>query len=480
MKTLILSINSQYVHTLLAPRYLIANLDNDDAEILETNVNVEISKVLSEILAKKPDIVAVSCYIFNIAYVRKLLPMIRSALNNAIIILGGYEAAFDTDRYITLADYIIKGEGDLVFNALIKDVESRKNVYPQIIEAGTVKNLDDIKSPYTEEYSKMGSNRILYMETSRGCPFCCSYCMSANTKSVRAFSLDRVYEDLAKITLYNPKQIKLVDRTFNYNINRATNIFRRIIEKYKDRGINFHFEMAPELFDEEMFSVLATASKGLLRFEIGVQSYNEKTLTKIGRAANTERIDRNLSRLIKMGNIQIHVDLIAGLPEETFDTFIMGFDRLIKIRPNCLQLGFLKILKGSKISKEAEDYLIEDKPPYQIKSSPRMSEIVLNKLKIAEEALELYYNSGRFSCTMDYIFRYLNSPYQFFYGLGEELVKFGGKKAASAYKQSDYLFDFCKKYLENANFNQLELCINKDFALSGNIRKWRRHLPISL
>lgn len=486
MRTIILSINSQYVHTLLAPRYLLSNMDSTEAEILETNVNVDINSVLQDLITKKPDIVAISCYIFNIAFIRKLLPMLRNSLKNVVIIMGGYEAAFDSERYEGVADYIIKGEGDKIFDVLIKDIESGKKLFPKVIEAGTVKNLDEIKSPYSESYSILGKNKILYMETNRGCPFSCSYCMSANTLSVRAFSLNRVFDDLAKITIYNPKQIKLVDRTFNYNIKRATKIFEHIIDNYEGRGINFHFEMAPELFDEEMFLTLSKAKKGLLRFEIGVQTYNEKTLTKIHRKADIERIDSNLNRLIKMQNIQIHVDLIAGLPEENFASFVSGFDRLIKLRPHCLQLGFLKILKGSKISEEAIGYQIQNTPPYEIIASPCISERELNKLKKAEEALELYYNSQRFCCAMDYIFPYLYSPYDFFEGLGEILeVKYGGKKATSSYTQSDCLFNFCLDYLQKGieseekqeYFYGLELCINKDFALSGNIRKWKRHLP---
>ncbi len=483
MKTLFVSLNSKYIHTLLAPRYLVSNSAPHNVEILESNVNVDLHLTLAQIVEKSPDIVALSCYIFNIEYIRLLLPLIKNALPNCIIIAGGYEIAFDEERYYNLCDYIIKGEGDFAFGQLLDDIASGKQV-DKVIEARTVKNLDDIVSPYTEEYCKLGRSKILYMETSRGCPFSCSYCMSASTKSVRAFSLQRVFSDIDKIMVYNPKQVKMVDRTFNYNTNRATKIFEYIIANYGNSGTNFHFEMAPELFDEQIFSVLSKAKKGLFQFEIGVQSYNEATLEAVNRRADLAKIDKNIGRLCLLNNIHIHTDLIAGLPQENYDSFIMGFDRLYKLGVHCLQLGFLKVLKGSKIFDNAVGYVISEKPPYEIISSTHISSEELKKLKVAEEMLELYHNSGRFVTTMGFLREKVVSPYQFFYDLGKFFAKnYTNKRTTSAYDQSDCLYNFCKEYFHGKNnsidiLEELALLINKDFALSGNTRKWRRNLPI--
>lgn len=483
MKTLFISLNSQYIHTLLAPRYLAANSIMHDIEILESNVNIDLHVTLSQIIEKKPDIVALSCYIFNIDYIRSLLPLIKKELPNTIIIAGGYEVAFDEERYYELCHYIIKGEGDFAFGQLLSDIKNGKS-REKVIQAGTVYNLDEIISPYTAEYCALGKSKILYMETCRGCPFSCSYCMSANTKSVRAFSLSRVFSDIDKMMLYAPKQIKMVDRTFNYNIKRASQIFSYIIEKYNNSNTNFHFEMAPELFDEPMFDLLKSAKKGLFQFEIGVQSYNKTTLNAINRAADLTRVDSNISSLCQLGNIRIHTDLIAGLPLEDYISVTNGFDRLYKLGVHCLQLGFLKVLKGSKIHDNIVGYEINKKPPYEIISSKHITKEEIGKLKTAEEMLELYHNSGRFVTTMSFLREIMPSPYQFFYHLGIFFANnYTSKRYTSAYDQSDCIYNFCKEYLgDRANskeiLQQLALNINKDFALSGNTRKWRRHLPL--
>ena len=481
MKAIILSINSKYIHTLLAPRYLKANCKDKNVEIIETNINIKIFDLLSEIFIKKPDIIAISCYIFNIEYTRRLLEEIKIILPDTIIILGGYEAAFDEARYLPLCNYLIKGEGDFIFNELLIDIEKNTKIYGKVIEAGTVKNLDDITSPFDEEYCTLGKEKILYLETSRGCPFCCSYCMSANTHGVRTFSLKRIFSDIDSIMKYELKQIKLVDRTFNFNIERAVKIFDYIVENYSDKSTNFHFEMAPELFNDKLFSVLEKAKKGLFQFEIGVQSYNEQTLKKVNRKADIEIIEQNLSKLIKMGNINIHVDLIAGLPDENYESFVKGFDRLFNLKPNCLQLGFLKILKGSHIYSQKNDFDISNYPPYEVINTPVLNFGEILKLKTAEEMLELYYNSGRFKASMNFLIPKYFSPYLFFYEIGNYLKeKKLDKKGFSAFYQCEILYSFIKeKYNEDKELLlNLQNIINNDFAESGNTRKWRKQINI--
>ena len=483
MKTVFLAINSQYVHTLLAPRYLKAN-SSLPVEIIETNVNTQLSTLFAQLYSLKPDVVAISCYIFNISFVDRLLQDIRLYLPNVKIILGGYEVAFDTDEYLDVADYIIKGEGDFVFGRLLQDIESGRGEYPKIIEAGQVENLDDIVSPYDDEYASMGDTRILYMESSRGCPYRCSYCMSGGTKP-RTFSLERTFDDYRKLMKYNPRQIKMVDRTFNFDVKRATKIFAWLIDNYGDSNTNFHFEMAPELFDEEMFTTLARAKKGLFQFEIGVQSFNAETLTAVGRNANVEKIASNLARLKAMGNIHIHTDLIAGLPHEDYDSFVKGFDRLYEMGGDNLQLGFLKVLKGSRLASEGEGYIVGTLPPYEIVSSPCLTYDQILQLKTCESALERYHNSGRFKTCIDFLIPKFYSPYSFFYSLGQYVATpRGDQTAISAPAQCDLLWQYVSDNLppslvdeqSKSDFlNKLEECIQTDFKLCGNARKWHRH-----
>lgn len=475
MKKLFLSINSQYIHTLIAPRYLINNC-NYEVEILETNVNINISDLLNQIILKNPEIIAISCYIFNIKFIRKILPLIKEKLPECIIIMGGYEVAFDEERYFNLADYIIKGEGDFVFGKLIEDIELNTHKFDKIIEAKTVKNLDEIKTPYTKEYSLLGKTKILYMETTRGCPFNCSYCMSANTNGVRSFSIERVKSDLDILMSENPKQIKMVDRTFNYNIKRATEIFKYLIEKYNNCKTNFHFEMAPELFNDEMFEVIKNARKGLFQFEIGVQSYNLNTLKAVNRKAHLDIIDENLKKLVKLGNIHIHTDLIAGLPFENLESFKKGFDRLFLIFTECVQLGFLKILKGSAIYENKNDYVISQTPPYQVISNDYITKDEMEELEKMEQMLNLYYNSGRFKNTIKLIIPKFFKPYDFFNKIANYFRENNlTKKGMSAYYQCEHLYNFLIKYTKIDEKLLMEN-INNDFKESGNTRKWRRHI----
>ncbi|MEG2561019.1 MAG: DUF4080 domain-containing protein [Clostridia bacterium] len=479
MKTLFLSLNSQYVHTLLAPRYLCANAVGQNIEILETNVNVNIDTLLQQIYCARPDTLAISCYIFNISVVRKILDEIKLFLPNLTIILGGYEVTFDIETYLPLCDYIIKGEGDFVFGQLLDSIERGDNKFDKVIEAGSVAHLDDIARPYTPDYAALGKDKILYMETSRGCPYHCSYCMSANSHGVRTFSLERTFADFEALMEYDPRQIKLVDRTFNFDIKRANKIFSFLIDKYNDRNTNFHFELAPELFDDEIFATLQRARKGLFQFEIGVQSYNKDTLALVGRSANVSKIESNITRLVALGNSHIHVDLIAGLPDENKESFVRGFDRLFLLKAENLQLGFLKILKGSNMYNQRAGYVVRTAPPYEIVSSPQLSYDEIVELKRAESALETYHNSGRFARAIEMLVPQYFAPYEFFLGLGEFVEQCRGEhKAMSASAQCDVLYEFVEKNLRGDDKEEILTTlvdeINADFAASGNVRKWKR------
>ncbi|MEG1923498.1 MAG: DUF4080 domain-containing protein [Clostridia bacterium] len=497
-KTIILSVNSKFIHTLLAPRYLVANINNYDCnssindfgcnnyyngsvEIYETNINTSIYETVTDLYKLKPQIIAVSCYIFNIEYVIKVLKEIKVILPYVKIILGGYEAIFDTQRFDNISDVIIRGEGDIIFGQVLSAIECGDKV-PHIVDGREIENLDRIISPYTEEYAKLGKDKILYFESSRGCPFSCSYCMSAGS-NIRVFSLQRTFEDLERLMKYTPKQIKFVDRTFNFDMRRSEVIITHIIEKYVRTKTNFHFEAAPELFDEQLLQVIKKAPKGLFQFEVGVQSFNKETLTQVGRSANEQKILYNIQKLVECNNSHIHTDLIAGLPLENYESFVDGFDKLYMTKAHCLQLGFLKVLKGSRLEKNSGEYKISNFPPYEIFESAYLPLEKLLMLKITEETLELYHNSGRFNESLDFLIPKYFTPYEFFYNLGlfikeNNIIKTG----FSAFYQCDILYNFSIlkiKSIENTLISEskIELLknkINNDFSISGNVRKWRR------
>ena len=474
MKTLFVALSSSYVHTLLAPRYLAANSPLP-VEIYETNVNVNIGKTLAYIINSAPDVLAFSCYIFNISYIKKLLPEIRKSLPMTKIVLGGYEAEADDGSLIGKSDFILRGEGDFAFGQLLEKINNSSVSSPLIIDSGTVKDLNSIKSPYTDEYLSLArENKIIYMETCRGCPFSCSYCMSGKSSEVRSFSLDRIFSDFDKIMSFSPRLIKLVDRTFNYDKKRAATIFSYLIEKYGSSGTRFHFEMSPELFDEELFSVTERAPKGLFQFETGIQSYKKETLDGVNRHTNNDIADENISRLIKSGNVHVHADLIAGLPYESKAEFLKGFDRLFNLKPDCLQAGFLKILKGSPLSFSCDGYTVNECPPYEIISSPRMSAEDLKQLKKTVKFLDIYYNSHRFDGSINFLSSKIK-PSEIFSELAEKFEKENYDfKTFSASKQSDLLYAYGKEKLNKEENEKLEKLIYEDYVKSGNTRKWHK------
>ncbi|MBR1625141.1 MAG: DUF4080 domain-containing protein [Clostridia bacterium] len=477
MKTLFLSLSSSFVHTLLSPRYLAENSPLP-VKIYETNVNIDIEKNLAYIEKENPDVLAFACYIFNIAYIKDLIKKVRVSLPNTKIVLGGYEAAFNEKELAPYYDFLIKGEGDFAFGELLQRMENGEFDIPKVLEVGTVKDLNKIKSPYTDEYLSFSKqNKILYMETCRGCPFSCSYCMSANTRGVRSFSLERIFSDFEKIMEYKPPLVKLVDRTFNFDMARAEKIISFLVDNYAFSGTRFHFEMAPELFNESLLAAIKRAPKGLFQFEIGVQSYYFPTLKAIDRRADVDRVDRNLKTLLSYRNVPVHVDLIAGLPHERIEDFKKGFDRLLSLLPDCLQLGFLKILKGSKISDERDGYVVENTPPYEIVSSPCMTENDLKELKKVEWALNTYYNSDRFHDSIRFLLGKTKSGFDTFLSLYGFFEKSGfEKKNLSSSRQCDLLFSYGESILDEENKNILERLIYDDFIRAGNVRRWHKWL----
>lgn len=435
-KFTLIALNSKFIHSNLALRYIKSYLkkDNVNINILEFSINDSFDNVLKKIYLSNSGVICFSCYIWNREFVMKLGRSIKKIMPDSIIVLGGPEVSYDVEYTMSenpWIDYIIFGEGEKTFSELVTYLESGSGDIQHINglvynDNGIVKlnkprspitNLDEIPFPY-DDFNDL-DNKIIYYETSRGCPFKCQYCLSSLEPGVRYFSLEKVYKDIDIFIDASVKQVKLVDRTFNCNKDRCIKIMDYILSK--NGNTNFHFEISGKLIDSDFLNIVKKAPKGIFQFEIGVQSTNNDTLDAISRMESFKDIKCNISKLIDIGNCHIHLDLIAGLPHEDIKSFEKSFNDVYSLRPQMLQLGFLKLLRGSKLRLDAEKYVIfyNDHPPYEVLSTEYMSYQDILDLKTIENLVETFYNSGRFNESLSYLMKkhYINA-FQFFKSLG--------------------------------------------------------------
>ncbi|WP_051350618.1 B12-binding domain-containing radical SAM protein [Caloramator sp. ALD01] len=439
MKVILAALNAKYVHSNLAIRYLKREIEDYDVELYESTINEDILNISFDIVIKNPDVVAFSCYIWNIENTLKVANIIKNINENIKIVLGGPEVSFDSIELINkynFIDFIIKGEGEKVIKPLIdsiylnsleglrsiKGLTYRENL--NIVDTGfaeTITDLDSIKFPYEDEIP----DKIIYYEASRGCPFRCSYCMSSIDKRVRFRSLDLVKKELKYLIDNNVKLVKFVDRTFNANKNFSREIWKYLIEL--SPTTRFHFEIAADLLEDEDIEILKMAKEGLFQFEVGVQTTNIKVLENINRKMNFERVKDNINKILQIGNIHCHLDLIVGLPEEDINSFRKSFNDVMSINPDELQIGFLKVLKGSPIYYDKDKYGIKycGYAPYQVLKTNTLSSSEINYLLKFEEVFETYYNSHIFERTFNYVFSYIDDYYIFFKELTDYLIQNG-------------------------------------------------------
>lgn len=478
MKTLIIALNSKYIHSALAPWYLKAACGPECGEVrvMESTVNDDPGVLLSSIYRERPDVAAFSCYIWNIRYVLALVSNLKKVLPRLVVILGGPEVSYDPDEILAVntdIDCIITGEGEEAFPKLmiylnghglapaIDEIEGLcyRNPYGTSHNSpALIREPDSVPSPYTPEMLEAVGNRIVYYESSRGCPFLCSYCLSSTFAGVRYFSMERVKRELTMLFERGIRQVKFVDRTFNCNKTRAMEIFRHITGLYLSRlakeggkpEINFHFEAAADLFDAEMLELLAQVPAGLIQLEIGVQTVNEAALEAIDRRTDIKRLCENVRELRAAGNINLHLDLIAGLPLEDMASFGNSFDTVYGLAPHQLQLGFLKLLKGTRIRRQANlhDYKFSDHPPYEVLANKFISFDELSEMKGVEELLDRYYNSGRFVSTLDFLLQFAGSAFDFYLGFYRFNLSRGRARLPAAMKELytvlfEYAADIC-------------------------------------
>lgn len=463
MKILLTAINAKYIHSNLAVHSLKAAAGEYQQmiEVCEFTINNQADYILEEIYKKKPDVLMFSCYIWNIAMVEEIMREYHKLCPQVPIWVGGPEVSYEVETFMKKHPQVtgvMMGEGEDTFRELCEYyagfVNSDRNGKGSVVTDG-LKNLEEIlgiayRTTETRDikdeicinpwrkmvcmsdipfcYDRMGdfSNRIIYYESSRGCPFSCSYCLSSVDKRLRFRSIELVKEELQFFIDQKVPQVKFVDRTFNCKHEHAMAIWEYIHEH--DNGItNFHFEVSADLLNEEELALMSKMRPGLIQLEIGVQSTNEPTILEIKRTMKLERLKEIVKKVKSFGNIHQHLDLIAGLPYEDYDTFRKSFNDIYELQPNQLQMGFLKVLKGSFMYEHAKEYGIvyHDNPPYEVMATKWLSYDDVIKMKRIEEMLEVYYNSGQYEITMQVLKHKFASAFDMFQKLGDYYEKQG-------------------------------------------------------
>ena len=435
MKILLAACNAKYIHSNLAVYDLKAYSSDYDKEVLlrEYTINQPKDEILKDIYGSGADVVCFSCYIWNISFVRELIRDLAKILPETAFWAGGPEVSYDAEKFLTempemtgvlvgegektfhdLLEYYIDGKGSLgeIRGIAYRDGEEiRHNGWRELM------NLSEI--PFVYQHLEEFENRIIYYESSRGCPFSCSYCLSSIDKKLRFRDLELVKKDLQFFLDHKVPQVKFVDRTFNCKHEHAMAIWKYILEH--DNGVtNFHFEVSADLLRDEEMDLMAKMRPGLIQLEIGVQSTNPETIRAIHRHMDLDKLKRCVDRVHSFRNIHQHLDLIAGLPYEDYDTFHRSFNDVYQMKPDQLQLGFLKVLKGSLMQGEAEKYGIvhKEKEPYEVLSTNWLPYGDVLKLKAVESMVEVYYNSGQFQHTLEYLVPLAKDAFTFYESLG--------------------------------------------------------------
>lgn len=494
MNVLLVAINSKYIHSSLAIRYLreYCRETKYNIQLKEYSINESIDTIVMDISDLKTNVICFSCYIWNIEIVLKISQTIKKIMPETKIILGGPEVSYDSKNILNsnpYIDYIVIGEGEKtlkqLLNSLSNPICNNKNIAGTAFREGKdiiiskprelLCNLDTIPFPYIREELVSLKDKIIYYESTRGCPFNCSYCLSSTIKGVRYFSLDRVKEDLSLLMNFNVKQVKFVDRTFNIDTSRSIEIFKYIIKNRRDT--TFHFEVGANLLNKEIIEYLKTVPKGIFQFEIGVQSTNNKVLKNINRIMDYNKLRHNIIELKNKDNIHLHLDLIVGLPEEDYESIKKSFNDLYALKPHYIQLGFLKLLKGTQIRKEniEYDYKYRSYPPYEVISNKHLSFEKIKKLKHIEDIIDKFINSNSFNKSLNWIMKYYNTPFDFFETLEEYYRKEGIIRISISKKDLyELLYNFYQEYIgkKKVIFKEyLKFDYIKTFK-NTNIPKW--------
>lgn len=442
-KVILAALNAKYIHSNLALRYLSRFQNNNQkhhVETMEFTINQRLDFIAEELFRKQPDVVLFSCYIWNVEMLRQLCPILKKIMPDCVIGFGGPEVSYESETFLRenpAVDFVMRGEGELVFTKYLEHLDAGNPATLGEIESLTYRQNGEIFStpqmhpmdlallpfPYEDDFSDV-QNQIIYYESSRGCPYHCGYCLSSVENGVRFVPLDKVLPDLQKFLDKNVHQVKFIDRTFNCKKSHAMAIWKYLHEH--DNGVtNFHFEITADLIDQETIDFLKTVRKGLFQFEIGVQSTNPQTIRAINRNVDFAALSEIVQQIKDGGNIHQHLDLIAGLPYEDYDSFGRSFNDVYALHPEQLQLGFLKVLKGSMLHQKQKEFEIvyHDTAPYEVLTTHELPYADTLRLKYVEEMVETYYNSGRFLHTLAYLVPLYESPFAFFEALSQFWIR---------------------------------------------------------
>ncbi len=467
IKCMMVGINAKYVHTNLAVRYIshYCRAVGLACDFCEFSINETQGSVLAGLYEADCDVYGFACYIWNIDYVMRICRNLKKLKPGAKIILGGPEVSFDAEELLNknkFIDYIICGEGESAVAKLLSDLpQERCVVYGEKLD------MEELPFPYSEQDLKqiVEGEKLVYYETSRGCPFNCAYCLSSVDSGVRCLSLERVKTEIKYLVQSGVMTVKFVDRTFNADKNRAKELWRYCMSLEGDTC--FHFEIGADLLTDEMIDMLKTVKMGQFQFEIGVQTTNSETILEISRKMNLDVLAKNVKRLRDETNVMLHLDLIAGLPKEDYASFKKSFNDVYSMTPNVLQLGFLKLLKGSPLRKKVNCYDIKfsDFAPYEVFSTDCLTYDEIIRLKAIEDVLERYYNSGRFYATLEQAAMCFVSPFDFYeelsiYWKQHNLVGQGVKRI-SLYS---HLYEFLKEKVSEAELRKIMSIMKKDFS----------------
>lgn len=488
MKILLAACNAKYIHSNLAVYDLKAySSDYDEHVILrEYTINQPKDEILKDIYSSGADVVCFSCYIWNISFVRELIRDLVKILPKTAFWAGGPEVSYDAEKFLTEMPEmtgVMVGEGEKTFHDLLEFYIDGKDRLEEIsgiayrtgdkiIHNGWRELMDLSAIPFVYEHLEKFENRIIYYESSRGCPFSCSYCLSSIDKKLRFRDLELVKKELQFFLDHRVPQVKFVDRTFNCKHEHAMTIWKYILEH--DNGVtNFHFEISADLLREEEMELMSQMRPGLIQLEIGVQSTNPETIRAIHRHMDLKKLEHCVNRVHNFRNIHQHLDLIAGLPYEDYDTFHQSFNDVYQMKPDQLQLGFLKVLKGSLMQKEAEVYGIvyKEKEPYEVLSTNWLTYGEVLKLKMVESMVEVYYNSGQFWHTLEYLVPFEKDAFTFY----EKLGSFYEKKGYSEISHSRMRrYEILLEYLQEETDVPTEVAAQKmlyDLYLREKLKK---------
>ena len=488
MKILLVACNAKYIHSNLAVYDLQAYASDyaDHIVLKEYTINQQKDDIMRDIYLEHPDVVCVSCYIWNLSFVKELMADLIKILPGADFWAGGPEVSYDAEKFLTENSEfkgVMVGEGEETFKELAghyveKNPQNLKNMTgicyrdgDQIIHNGWRQIMDLSSIPFIYKDLSEFKNRIIYYESSRGCPFSCSYCLSSIDKKLRFRDTETVKKELQFFIDNKVPQVKFVDRTFNCKHDHAMAIWKYINEH--DNGVtNFHFEISADLLREEELQEMSTMRPGLIQLEIGVQSTNPDTIKAIHRTMDFEKLKGIVDRIHSFGNIHQHLDLIAGLPYEDYDSFRHSFNDVYALKPQQLQLGFLKVLKGSHVMEMCKEYGIvyKTQEPYEVLSTKWLDYDHVLKLKTVENMVEVYYNSGQFQNTLEYLENFFQDAFSIYERLGSFYMEKGyGDVSHTRMRRYEILLEFLEDVPE-ISMDQVKDQMVYDLYLRENLK----------